>query len=183
MGGPMSVGDESEYAWLTAEKHFIKEAIAENKTVLGICLGSQLIANVLGAKVYPNKKKEIGWFPVSLTEEGKSNRITKDLPPEMIVLHWHGDTFELPEGAIHLIKTDVCSNQAFVYNNKVVGLQFHFEATPDSLQTMINNCRAELVADDFIQTEQEILANIDLCATTNKYLSTILNNLVRNHPI
>ncbi len=179
MGGPMSVGDEADYPWLKAEKQFIGEAIGQNKTVLGICLGAQLIASVLGANVYPNKKKEIGWFPVSLTDAAKSNRITTGLAPEMMVLHWHGDTFNIPEDAVHLIKTEICPNQAFVYNDKVLGLQFHFEATPDTLRLMIENCRAELVADDFIQTEQEILANSDLCTTTNSYLAMVLDNLAR----
>ena len=181
MGGPMGVYDESIYTWLAEEKRFIKKAIESQKIVLGICLGSQLIAEVLGAKVYPNKKKEIGWYPVSLTEEARKNEILKSFPEEITVMHWHGDTFNLPAGAIHLMETDICKNQAFCYNNKVFGLQFHFEFTPDSLLTIVENCRNELVPDDYIQSESEILKNSSFCNTTNKYLIQLLDNLANSN--
>ena len=177
MGGPMSVGDESDYPWLKAEKQFIRKAIDSGKTVLGVCLGAQLIANVLGAQVYPNTKKEIGWFPVSLTEAGKSNTVMQSLPSEMEVLHWHGDTFDLPKGALLLAQTDICKNQAFLFNERVLGLQFHFEATPETLALMVENCRHELVPDEFVHAEATILKNVGQCAATNKWLSVILNNL------
>jgi GMP synthase - Glutamine amidotransferase domain len=177
MGGPMGVYDESIYPWLTSEKLFIRKAIESQKVVLGICLGSQLIAEVLGAKVYPNKKKEIGWFPILLTAEARRNNLFNSFPEEFTVMHWHGDTFDLPLGAKHLIQTEICPNQAFIYRNKVIGLQFHFEFIPESLEKIVENCKAELIPDDFIQSEKEILENKALCETTNKLLAELLNHL------
>ncbi|MDR1743426.1 MAG: type 1 glutamine amidotransferase [Dysgonamonadaceae bacterium] len=177
MGGPMGVYDEAEYPWLVGEKEFIRAAIEAGKTVIGICLGSQLIAEALGSKVYPNLKKEIGWFPVSLTEAAKNIPIFSKFPQSIDVLHWHGDTFDLPHGAVHLMKTDVCPNQAFLYGDRVLGLQFHLESTPETLNTMIENCRSELVPDDYVQTEKEILSKAGLCRNTNKRLADLLNSL------
>lgn len=177
MGGPMSVGDEADFAWLKPEKQFIQSAISAGKTVLGICLGAQLIASVLGARVYPNMKKEIGWFPVTPTDDAIENNILKNIPTTMTVLHWHGDTFDIPDGAVHLIKTEICQNQAFIHHDRVLGLQFHLEATPETLEQMMENCREELVADDFVQTETEILSNSSYCASNNKHLTAILDNL------
>jgi GMP synthase-like glutamine amidotransferase len=175
MGGSMSVYDENQYSWLKAEKEFIKSAIEGDKIVIGICLGSQFLAEALGAKVYPNRKKEIGWFPVTKTRQAKKQELLKDIPDSFEVFHWHGDTFDLPPGAVHLFQTDVCPNQAFLFNDKVLGLQFHFETTPVSLNGMICNCRNELTPDDFIQTEQEITAHADLCGRTNVFLTKILD--------
>lgn len=177
MGGPMGVYDEEKYPWLIAEKNFIFKAIKAQKTVIGICLGSQLIASALGTKVYPNKNKEIGWFPLTKTYEGKEHSLLNDLPDEFFSFHWHGDTFDLPKDATHLLKTNICPNQAFLYRNKVLGLQFHFEVTPQTLKALTDNCRYELKADDFIQTENEILRQADLCKQSNEYLKSILTKL------
>lgn len=177
MGGPMSVYNKDQNSWLNAEKEFIKTAIKADKIIIGICLGSQILAEVLGAKVYPSSKKEIGWFPVFLTESGRKHKLFNDFPTSINVFHWHGDTFDLPTTAIHLFQTDICTNQAFIYNDKILGLQFHFEATPGTLKEMITNCRHELIPDDFVQTEAEIIKHADLCKETNTYLSHILNNL------
>ncbi len=177
MGGPMNINDEDEYSWLVEEKKFIKSMVDANKVVIGICLGAQLIAHVLDAEVYPNKKKEIGWFPVKLTSEAVNNNLFESFPEVFSVLHWHGDTFDLPNKAIHLLETDACKNQAFLYNEKVLGLQFHLEATPASLKDMIDNCENELVIGEFIQTEEEMVANRSLCNNTNQYLDTLLNKL------
>jgi len=179
MGGPMSVGDEADFAWLKPEKQFIQSAIRSGKKVLGICLGAQLIADGLRAKVYPNKKKEIGWFPVAVCDAAIETDILKNIPTTMTVLHWHGDTFDIPKGAVHLIKTDICQNQAFIYHDRVLGLQFHLESTPETLEQMMENCRQELVVDDFVQTESEILSNSSYCASTNKHLTAILDNLAK----
>ena len=177
MGGPMGIYDEDVYPWLKAEKEFIKSAIDSNKIVLGVCLGSQFIADALGAKVYANKTKEIGWFPVQITEEAKGEELLKGLPQSLTVMHWHGDTFDLPEGAMHLMQSEACVNQAYLYNNKVLGLQFHLETTPESLQNLIDNCRSELVPEEFIQPEEEIVRKGLLCKTTNSYLEIILDKL------
>ncbi len=183
MGGPMSVYDEVKNPWLVAEKEFIKSAIDAGKIIIGICLGAQILADVLGAKVYPNRKKEIGWFPVFLTDGVKNHKLLGGFPACINAFHWHGDTFDLPAGANHLFQTDICTNQAFLYEDKILGLQFHFESTPETLKEMITNCRHELIPDDFIQTEAEIVNHAGLCKETNTYLSMILNNLVEKQSL
>ncbi|MEJ2614809.1 MAG: type 1 glutamine amidotransferase [Ignavibacteriaceae bacterium] len=154
----------------------MRKAIENNKVVLGICLGSQLIANAMGAKVYRNKYKEIGWFPIQINNE---HNIFSILPNEIMSAHWHGDTFDLPDGTIHVAESSACKNQAFVYNDKVIGLQFHLEFTGDSLKELIEHGRDELVKDQYVQTENEILDNPDLFNITNNYLFQILDNIVK----
>ncbi|MEO8962417.1 MAG: type 1 glutamine amidotransferase, partial [Ginsengibacter sp.] len=122
MGGTMGVCDEDKYEWLAAGKLFIRKAINAGKTVIGICLGAQLIAEVLGAKVYPNRYKEIGWYPIELNALSLENKLFNDFDHELTVFHWHGDTFDIPENAIWLASSEACKNQAFLYNEKVLGL-------------------------------------------------------------
>lgn len=153
MGGVMGVYEESKYDWMKAEKQFIKKSIEANKKVLGICLGAQFIAEALGAKVFQHSKKEIGWFEV---EKVAQHKLTGDLPQSFTTFHWHGDTFTLPDNAIHLFKTNACTQQGFVYNNNVAGLQFHMEVKEDLLNNMIKNEGAELIKADHVQTEVEI---------------------------
>lgn len=179
MGGPMNIHDENTHSWLKTEKEFIKKSIEAEKTVLGICLGCQLIASILGSNIYPNSKKEIGWLPLRKTIEGQNHQLLSNLPTEFISFHWHGDTFDLPKEATHLFETTVCSNQGFIYNEKVVGLQFHLETTENSLLAIVDNCRGELIPDTFIQSENEIIEKADFCKKTNQYLVHLLNNLAQ----
>ncbi len=174
MGGSMGVNDEDKYKWLLPEKDFIKRTINSKKPVLGICLGSQLIASALGAKVYPNKYKEIGWMDIELTKGGKDN-LFEFLPDRLKVCQWHGDTFDLPVGAILLAESEGCKNQAFIYNMHVLGLQFHLEFTEESLKRLINFGREELVKDKYVQTEHEILQNLNICNVANNYLFQMLD--------
>ncbi len=177
MGGPMNIYEEEKYRWLKTEKAFIKEAITANKTVIGICLGAQLIADVLGAKVYQGKHKEIGWFPIELTAEASNYPVFADLPQKITVFHWHGDTFDLPPGAVHLALSEGCTNQAFIYNHRVLGLQFHLESTPESLEQIITNCRDEMVPGKYVQNPTEIFANPDRFCQINAIMEQILANL------
>ncbi len=153
MGGVMGVYEEDAYDWMPTEKSFIKRSIEAKKKVLGVCLGSQFIAEVLGAKVFPHTTKEIGWLPV---EKVTSHALIEKLPQAFTTFHWHGDTFTLPENAVHLFKTKACAQQGFVYNNHVAGLQFHMEVKEDLLNDMTEHERAELIKNDFVQTEDEI---------------------------
>jgi GMP synthase-like glutamine amidotransferase len=178
MGGPMGVYDNNIFSWLPKEKEFIRQTINASKTVIGICLGSQLIAEVLGAKVYKNIEKEIGWFDIELTSEGKNNSLLRDFENSFKVFHWHGDTFDLPENAIHLIQTTACKNQAFLYKEKVLGLQFHFEVTEETLIQMIEHGREELIEANYVQSEREILADSSYIKSNNSKLFDILNHLV-----
>jgi GMP synthase-like glutamine amidotransferase len=179
MGGPMGVYNEEKYAWLKSEKEFIRNSIEADKTVIGICLGSQLIASALGAKVYPNKEKEIGWFPLTKTNEGKANPFISDLPDEFTTFHWHGDTFDLPNGATHLLKTDICPNQAFLYKDNVIGLQFHLEVTEQTIALMLENGASELKNSNFIQSIEEIQTGKRYIGQSNEIMKTILEQLTK----
>ncbi|ARV60559.1 amidotransferase [Nostocales cyanobacterium HT-58-2] len=174
MGGPMNIYEDDKYPWLTSEKKFIAEAIQKNKVVIGICLGSQLIADVLGSKVYKGQEKEIGWYPIQLTTEAKKSPVFEPLPESFTVFHWHGDTFDLPPGAIRLAYSEVCSNQAFIYGEKVLGLQFHLESTKDSVYQMIENCASEIVVGKYIQKPEEMLAQDDYFIKINTAMCKIL---------
>lgn len=180
----MGVFDDAIYPWLAPEKKFIEHAIKQNKTVIGVCLGSQLIADVLGAKVYRSEQKEIGWFPVQLTEQGKENEIFSFLPREFSAFHWHGETFDLPQNAIHVAQTAVCQNQAFIYDDAVIGLQFHLEVTEQSISKMVHFGRADLVQSAYIQDEKEILSGKQFVRVNNEKLNEILNRIkkIRFHP-
>lgn len=157
MGGPMSVHDDDKYSWLAAEKAYIRSAIDAGKKVLGICLGSQLIAGVLGAAVYKNDQKEIGWWPVQTIDT--QHPLTKDYPENFPVFHWHGDTFDLPPGAIHLFRSEGCKNQGFLAGKNVLGLQFHMEVNEQLVAQMMQHGKAELVDAPFIQDEASIFLN------------------------
>ena len=155
----MNVYQEAEYPWLAAEKAFIATAIGAGKAVLGICLGAQLIAAVLGGPVSKGAQPEIGWYPVELTPEGRGLPLFAAFPVRFTALHWHGDTFSIPPGATHVASSAACANQAFAYDGgRVVGLQFHLEETRESLAQLVDNAGGELVQDDWIATPEELLA-------------------------
>jgi GMP synthase (glutamine-hydrolysing) len=179
MGGPMGVNDEKEIPWLAKEKQFIRQAIAEEKTIIGICLGAQLLAESLGAKVYQNNQKEIGCFPIELTSEATQQKLFFNLKNPITVFHWHGDTFDIPENAIHLATSKACINQGFVYNENILGLQFHLETTKESLQKMIENGRNELIKERYIQTEKEIENHEEFFEDNKKFLFTLLDRLAK----
>jgi GMP synthase-like glutamine amidotransferase len=155
LGGPMSVNDEQEYRWLDEEKRLLRRAIESDRAVLGICLGAQMIASALGARVYRAKEKEIGWLPVRRL---KTDGVGALLPQIFTPLHWHGETFDLPSGAVRLAETDAVPNQAFQLEDKVVGLQFHIETTYQSVQALIENAAHEIQEERPLQqTAQTIL--------------------------
>jgi len=158
MGGPMGANDDALHPWLAPEVALIAEAVAAGKVVLGICLGAQLVARALGARVYANDEPEIGWFPVGAPEgPGGDDGGPLRLPIE--ALHWHGDTFELPPGAVHLAESAGCRHQAFRVGHRVLALQFHLEMTAAGVHGMMEACRDEIRAAPFIQAEEEILGD------------------------
>jgi GMP synthase-like glutamine amidotransferase len=179
MGGPMSTYDEAQYPWLVEEKRFIEQAIKHKKVVLGICLGAQLVAEVLGARVYANQHKEIGWFPITLTEAGQESPLFRFLPPRFNVFHWHGDTFDLPDSAVHIASSEGCTHQAFVYGARVVGLQFHLEMTPRNIRDIVHHCANELGTGPYIQSPDEMLSHPDDVAFTNNAMHELLTRLQR----
>jgi GMP synthase-like glutamine amidotransferase len=172
MGGPMGTYQEDKYEWLKFEKQFIKETIDAGKKVWGICLGCQLIADVLGSGVYPHTKKEIGWWPVKKVSD---NPLTKALPDEFTTFHWHGDTFDLPAGAILLFKSEACGQQGFLYKDHVAGVQFHPEVEEDLLNSLTIHDRAELVPAKYIQTEAEMKKELPKhIAAQHEYITSLM---------
>lgn len=181
MGGPMNVYQERQYPWLVNEKLLVERAINKEKVVLGICLGAQLIANVLGSRVYSNPWKEIGWFPVRRTLESDASSLFRDFPREAQALHWHGDTFDIPSGCIWTAKSEACRNQAFTYGENVVGLQFHLESTPQSVELLIHHCREELGEGRYIQSEEELLNSPLNFQQAKAVLYPMLDALLQNY--
>lgn len=175
MGGPMSVNDEKEFPWLREEKKFIKQCIHSGKKVLGICLGAQLIANVLGSSIYNGKQKEIGWFPLKQIADPENTFL---IPNDIMVFHWHGETFDLPVEARLLASTEACTNQIFQLHTNVLALQCHLEMTPQSIEGMLNNCSHELYQAPFIQNTDEIREDTKKFASgANLVLYSLLDNL------
>ncbi len=178
MGGPMNIYDEENFPWLAAEKVFIREAIAAGKVVIGLCLGGQLIADVIGGKVTQNPYKEIGWFPIRLNEEATLSPLFSFFPQQPVVFQWHGDTFSiLPEGARCIAESDACDHQAFIYKNKVFGFQYHLENTPAIIKGLVENCRGEMVPDIYVQTPEELLAHPEYIEQDNQWMQMFLTQL------
>jgi GMP synthase-like glutamine amidotransferase len=160
MGGPMSVNDEHEHPWLVHEKRLIRDVIDAGKAMVGVCLGSQLIASALGAPVYRNPYKEIGWFPIRRVRPGTaaSSDPRFEFPEDLTVFHWHGETFDPPAGAAVLAESEATPCQAFQFGPHVIGLQCHLETTPATAQDIVTHCADELVEGRFIQSATAILA-------------------------
>jgi len=181
LGGPMTVHEEKKYPWLKQEKAFIRSAVEHGKYVLGICLGAQLIACILNARVYPHRSKEIGWFPVRLTEAARASECCRLLPDVFTAFHWHGDTFDLPAGAVHLFTSEGCNHQGFSWKDNVLALQFHLEMDPDSVQKLLVYGRNELKKAAFVQSEAEIQEGTEIhAAVSSRMLSVLLNTWLDN---
>ena len=178
LGGPMNIHEEAAYPWLAEEKALIKAALAAGKSAVGICLGAQLLADGLGSRVYAGSHREIGWFPVRLTAAGQRTALTEGLLAVTTVFHWHGDTFDLPPGAVHLFESEACANQAFLLDNRILGLQFHLESTPETVQQLLTHCRDELIPGPFIQGVAQIADTVpERFARINNLLETLLDRL------
>jgi len=170
MGGPMNIYEYKKYPYLKAETAFITECIQQKKKVLGICLGAQLIADALGRKIYPAREKEIGWYPVS----GNWSLI----PDSFIPFHWHGETFDLPEGAVRIASSEVCLNQGFRYKDNVLALQFHLEVTSALINGLIDNAGSELVIAPWIQSSESIRSGLVHAESNRNVLYNILDNFI-----
>ena len=177
MGGPMGINDEGKYHWLVTEKRFVESAIKHRKVVIGICLGAQIIADVLGAKVYPHLHREIGWFPIKLTDAGRKHKLFEDFPDFCDAFHWHGDTFDIPADAVHIAESEGCKNQAFVYANHVIGLQFHLEIIPEGINRLLRYCASDIVKSPYIQSPTEMTTNTEKCDQANTLISSLLDRL------
>ncbi len=151
MGGAMNVDETLKYPFLLPEVQLIEKTLSEGKPVLGICLGAQLMAKALGEKIFPNDKKEVGWHPLHMAPAAKNDPLFKSFPASINVLHWHGDTFNIPKGAAHLARTPHCKSQAFRWGQNAYALQFHFEVTP----AMLNGWANAACEQDFIKAAGE----------------------------
>jgi GMP synthase (glutamine-hydrolysing) len=152
LGGPIGVYENDLYPFLEVETALLARRLAARRPTLGICLGSQLMAKALGARVYPSGVKEIGWAPLTLTAEGRESPLRQ--LESMPVLHWHGDTFDLPEGAVRLASTAVCKNQAFRLGASALALQFHAEAAGRALEAWFVGHTGEIAATPGISVPQ-----------------------------
>lgn len=180
MGGPMGVHDERQYDWLVAEKQFLRQAMAAGRSVLGVCLGAQLLAEALGAAVDKNPEREIGWLPVRLTPWGKSSPAFAGFPEAFSPFHWHGDTFAIARGASCLASSEACANQAFAVGAKLVGLQFHLETTTESMESLIANCADELAPGGaYVQTAEAMRAKTEALPALNALMDRLLVNMAR----
>lgn len=177
MGGPMSYDDDQIYPFLSSEKRFIKKAIDSQKSVLGICLGAQLIAESIGGKGCHSSHQEIGWWPLRFDQKNLDQLGLLGFPDIQDVFHWHGDTFEIPKGAVGIASTNNFPNQGFILNQRVIGLQFHLEATPASVRKMVSEFAQDLNGRESVQTAEEILSNIGLCEQGNMLMAKILDHL------
>jgi len=174
MGGPMGIFDDNNYPWLKQERELIKQTILSDAKVLGICLGSQFIADALGAKVYPGKEKEIGFFGL----HNKNNHpITSNIPNDLEVFHWHGDTFDTPKSAMNLFSSELTKNQGFIYDDRVVALQFHLEVGKNEIDGFVKNGIDELTPSTYVQHKNEILNRNFNFDKSNSYLFDILDFL------
>jgi GMP synthase-like glutamine amidotransferase len=146
LGGPMNVADDAAHPWLREEKRFLFRQLNRRARMLGICLGAQLLANLLGADVGPHPEREIGWFPVTWTDEGKAHPFFAGRGAGITPLHWHGQSFGIPQSAMRIAASEACTNQGFVWKERVVGLQFHLEAGVEDVRRMAEHGAEDLAA-------------------------------------
>ncbi len=175
MGGPMGVYQTERYPWLRDEMALINDSIKRNLPVLGICLGAQILAAALGAKVERNASgKEIGWYPIEFEAAAKEDRLCRDLPETLAPFHWHGDIFDLPTGAVSLASSVKTPCQAFRYGDKAYGFQFHFEVTSDAVAAMAEAFAKELDREK-IAAEEMIARSAEFTPTLEKIADTVFS--------
>jgi GMP synthase-like glutamine amidotransferase len=174
MGGGMNIYQHRDHPWLVAEKEFLRRAIDAGKPILGICLGAQLLADVLGGKVWQNAEKEIGWWPVELTDRAAPFTA---FPEKMTVMHWHGDTFTLPPGARRVAQSAGCAEQGFVWGGRVVGLQFHLEMGAVNVADLVNVAAEDLTPGRYVQSAAQLLETPADLPAAHAALDALLDEL------
>lgn len=175
MGGPMNIYEYEAYPWLKGEKNFIRAAMDAGKYLIGICLGGQLIADVLGAPVTRSSQTEIGWYPIQRTPECPDYF---PLPDCLRALHWHEDRFEIPGGAHRIAASEVCDHQGFLYGDRVLALQCHLETTPESLADLARACGDELKPSAFVMSAEQLNAEpTDTYTTMQQVLFKLLDRM------
>ena len=175
LGGPMSANDE--LPWLGVEREAIRKAMEAGTAVLGLCLGAQQIARVLGARVFPGPEPEIGWWPVEPVA-GANGPFAGVFPDRFEAFHWHGETFEIPEGAEHLARSEGCDAQAFSYGKRVLALQFHLETTPQAAADLVAHSDDHLKSGRFVQSAATMRSDSRRFAKANQLMDRVLDRLV-----
>lgn len=177
MGGPQSPLDARDITYLQQEVHFLKEAVEQNKYVLGFCLGAQLIGESLGAKTKKSPEKEIGVFPIELTEAGHRDPLFRDFPSSFPVIHWHNDMPGATENSLLLAKSKGCPIQAYRYAPRAYGLQFHMEITKEGIENLISNVPDDLKPSRYTQSQEQLLEQDYESIHKNMYI--VLDRLIR----
>ncbi|RXT06538.1 type 1 glutamine amidotransferase [Ammoniphilus sp. CFH 90114] len=179
LGGRMGAYEEEKYPWLREEKEFIRQAVQQKKGVLGICLGAQMIADALGGRAYPHVHSEIGWWPLEFTEEVRNNPFPQEFCSSLNMFQFHSDTFDLPDGAVQLATSTACKNQAFVYGERVVGLQFHPEFTLEMIRSLAQLFRDALPNGPFIQSPEQWEERGSELEQARSFLFGLLDRMVK----
>lgn len=179
MGGTASVQQVEAYTYLNDLKDYLKKLNAQKTKFLGICLGAQLLAEMLGGPVYPNSCQEIGWFPVQFNTKALKESVFNKFPEEQTVMHWHGDTFDIPEGAILLGSSAATPNQGFIYENRICALQFHIETSSETIKPLVDKMGQTLKAEEFVQLPGQLLDGAKYTRDNTKLLGDILTVLIK----
>lgn len=178
----MNIYEEDKFPWLAMEKRFLKASIDAGKLIIGVCLGAQLLADVLGGAVTKGKHREIGWHQVQAGPEAAKSCVFASLPTAYEAFHWHGDTFAIPPGALWTAKSEACAHQAFTAcNDRVVGLQFHLETNAASMAELSVNCADEISVDPvkwpYVQSAASMQERPERLAGIRSLLDRILDNM------
>jgi GMP synthase (glutamine-hydrolysing) len=180
MGGEMNIYQDRDWKWLKWERPFIAAALGAGKRAVGICLGAQFLADALGGRVTQNPAHELGWFPVSWTDEAK--KFFPELPATGTVLHWHGDTYSLPAGAVRLATSDMCEQQGFLVPGRVLALQFHLEVDPALVREFVDS-QNEWPEGNFVEKPADILARAPkYCDANRRLLFHLLDKFCAQSP-
>lgn len=181
LGGKMGVNDAAAFPWIREELDFIRHSIQMGKVVLGICLGSQMIAAALGARVYKNTEPEMGFYPVLFNANAKADSVFRHFPEALTVMHMHFDTFELPAGAVAMAKSEITGCQAFRFAKNVFALQFHFEVSVANAPVFIQEITPELVPGRLVQQPEEMLSCLGCCELNNRVFAEVLDTILQEN--
>ena len=179
LGGPMGVGDEAQYPFLGPEKYYLQQALVAGQRMLGICLGAQLVADVLGAPVVRNGEKEIGWFDVHRANVFASTAFGAAFPERFMAFHWHGDRFAIPSGAVALGASAGCPAQGFALDDRVLGLQFHLETTPAMVARLVREAAEDLQTGPFVQSADYMVDAARPFGQINALMSRVMSVFAR----
>ncbi len=172
LGGPMGVGDREGIEWMNRELRFIEKTLEAGKQVLGICLGAQMLAHVLGARVYKGRHPEIGWFPVRPIGSPSNNLLPRE---DFQAFHWHGDTFDLPAQSVLLAETDGTPHQAFLWEKRALALQFHLEITAPGIESLLHECASDLTPGPYVKVPSQIRAGLKRLSLCHRHFELLLD--------